>query len=268
MICLAAACMWGALCLTFWLGSWQLLYHPLSAVATTPDSAGMAFQSVDFAPSQAGRSQLHGWWIPASSKSRFTAIYLHGADGNIGDTIQWLTPLHFADLNVLVFDYRGYGTSVFDRPSEANWLDDAESAITYLKSTRHIPPDSILLVGTRLGADLALEVGAAHPEIAGIVLDHPLADADDAVLNDPRARLVPARWLMRDRWSLREPASALKIPSLWLLAKQRAVAQLAALNGSYDLITARKQRIWRDDSDSKLASEPLTRWLDDLGKNP
>jgi len=45
----ATLCVWGALCLTFWQGSWQLLYHPATAVARTPANVGLPFEAVDFA---------------------------------------------------------------------------------------------------------------------------------------------------------------------------------------------------------------------------
>jgi pimeloyl-ACP methyl ester carboxylesterase len=174
----ATLCVWGALCLTFWQGSWQLLYHPATAVARTPANVGLPFEAVDFAAAESGKPQLQGWWIPsASSGSRFTAIYLHGADGNIGGTVDALIPLHAAGVNILDFDYRGYGTSQFIHPSEESWREDAESAIEYLRDTRHIPTSSLILTGRGLGANLALEMAAAHPEIAGVVLDNPLACA-------------------------------------------------------------------------------------------
>ena len=53
MVAAAALCGWCALCLLFWQGSWQLLYHPASAVARTPASAGLAFDSVGFAATDA-----------------------------------------------------------------------------------------------------------------------------------------------------------------------------------------------------------------------
>src|SRR5450631_646094 len=139
LLALAALCVWGVLCLTFWQGSWQLLYHPQSTIAKQPAQRGLAFNSIDFGATESGQPQLHGWWISAGLPSRFTAIYLHGADGNIGDVVPALAPLHALSLNLLVFDYRGYGQSRFARPSEQNWHEDAESAIRYLNGTRHLP---------------------------------------------------------------------------------------------------------------------------------
>src|SRR5271170_1222477 len=62
----AAVCCWLALCLLFWQGSWQLLYHPAAAVTRTPASEGMAFDRVAFAATDVGVPRLKGWWIPAA----------------------------------------------------------------------------------------------------------------------------------------------------------------------------------------------------------
>ena len=267
MLSVAAAtlCVWGALCLMFWLGSWQLLYHPKSAVAQTPANAGLAFDPVEFAPTDAGRPQLHGWWIAGGPERPLTAIYLHGANGNIGDAVDALIPLHEAGLNLLVFDYRGYGASAFSRPSERHWREDAEAAIRYLEDTRHIPPQSIALIGSGLGADLACEVGAAHPELAGVVLDSPMIAPEDAVFRDSRARLVPAHLLERDRWDWTDSATRLRIPSLWLVRTSAPKLISGGLDEAYQRAGSRKTRVWVSELDhSTIYRRALTRWLDDL----
>ncbi len=259
----AALCVWAALCLIFWLGSWQLLYHPKTAIAQTPASAGLPFDSIDFATTEAGQPQLQGWWIPGPSESRLTAIYLHGAQGNIGDAVAAITPLHDAKLNLLVFDYRGYGASRFERPSEKHWREDAESAIRYVTETRHIPGGSIVLAGSGLGANLALEVAAVHPEIAGVVLDDPAESPEAVVFRDRRARFVPAHLLVQDRWDVLVAAAALHIPSLWF---ESQMGSHGVTNKAYDEVDARKVRVWTTDlARSKDYEEAVSRWLDKLG---
>lgn len=262
----AVLCVWGALCLIFWLGSWQLLYNPKSVIVRTPADAGLQFDSVDFATTESGQPQLHGWWIPGPPESRSTAVFLHGADGNIGDAVPALAPLHAAKLNLLVFDYRGYGSSRFVRPSEAHWREDTEAAIRYLTGTRHVTAGSIILVGSHLGANLALEVAAVHPDLAGVVLQDPVQSPTDAVFGDPRARLVPAHLLFRDRWDLLAASSRLHIPSLWF---EKPAAQPRArqrTNEAYEEISARKVRVWLADSPDAMNNhaDAVARWVDNL----
>lgn len=264
----AGLCVWGALCLTFWQGGWQLLYHPKSEVRRTPSNVGLTFDSVDFAATDSGQPQLHGWWIPSASVGRFTAIYLHGAYGNLGDTADALVPLHSAGVNIFDFDYRGYGASRFVHPSEQSWREDAESAFAYLRDTRHIPTGSLIFMGQGLGANLALEMAAAHPEIAGVVLDDPIDRPMDAIFNDSRTRLVPAHTLMHDRWDLDEAAANLQVPSLWFY-RTPAQGKPAVRTDAYEKVAARKMRVWDDHSPDagKNCLFELSRWLDELPVN-
>ena len=259
----AAFCAWGALCLLFWQGSWQLLYHPKSAITSTPASVGLAFDPVAFATTEAAEQRLKGWWIPAepgAHYSGYTVLYLHGQDGNLSDSIGTLSALHQVGLNVFAFDYRGYGQSQFQRPSEARWREDADWALQYLTGTRHVAADTIVLYGIDLGANLALEIAAAHPELAGVVIESPLEEPMSAIFNDPRAHMVPAHLLVRDRFNARAAATRLKIPSLWIYQARNPPP---ALNPKpYQVATAPRMVIWQYEPGDEKAS--LARWLDDL----
>jgi pimeloyl-ACP methyl ester carboxylesterase len=258
----ALVCAWCAFCLLFWQGSWQLLYHPAAAVTRTPASAGLTFDAVGFAVTDAGTPRLAGWWIPAAPDAKFarlTVLYLHGQDGNLGDSVDALARLHAAGVNVLAFDYRAYGQSQFVRPSEAHWRQDTEWAIEYLIETRHVAPRSIVLDGTDLGANLALEEAAAHPELAGVIVELPLVDPMRAVFSDARARLVPARLLVRDRWDLDAAARALRVPSLWILSPEGRTEDVEAYRG----VPAQKMAAWTNPGSQPFA-DALTRWMDEL----
>jgi uncharacterized protein len=265
----AALCAWGALCLLFWQGSWQLLYHPAAAIARTPASAGLTFDPVGFAATEEGAPRLKGWWIPAADGAafgRFTVLFLHGQSGNLGDTVDMLDRLHRLGVNVLTFDYRGYGQSEFARPSEARWRQDAEWALQYLTATRHVNPNAIVLDGQGLGANLTLEAGAAHPELAGVILESPIASPMDAIWNDARAKLVPARLLVRDRYNLDAVAAGLQIPALWFEPQAGSSQEPAA----YTKIAARKSIVWLSSSanEDKPFMDAVSRWLDDLNGTP
>lgn len=260
----AALCCWAALCLLFWQGSWQLLYHPTASLTRTPASIGLAFDPVQFDMSDAGLPQLKGWWIPATpgaSFTHFTFIYLHGERGNLGDTVDALGQLHTIGVNILAFDYRGYGQSQFVRPSETHWRADAISAIEYLVATRHVNPASIVLDGDGLGANLALEVAATHPELAGVVVDLPLENPMKAIFDDARARLVPAHLLVRDRYDLDTAATGVHVPVLWIQnvkqdEESRAFAQIAAHKMMLELEEGSNAH--------RVVADALDRWLDEL----
>jgi hypothetical protein len=265
----AGFCAWAVLCLLFWQGSWQLLYHPTSAVARTPAAASLAFDSVAFATTESGATQLTGWWIPATPSAQYTILYLHGADGNLGDTIDDLARLHSAGVNLLAFDYRGYGQSRFVHPNESTWRQDAEWALQYLAATRHIDPHTIVLVGTGLGANLALEFAAAHSELAGVVLENPIDSPVNTIFNDPRARLVPARLLFSDRYDTAASAAALRIPSLWFFQNSPSGQSGSPESSSaFQKVTAARTRVWLTPAQNanQTFTTEFSRWLVALNK--
>lgn len=267
----AAACAWLTLCFLYWQGSWQLLYHPTSAVARTPASVGLASDPVAFAATEDGVPRLKGWWIPGppgANYSRYTVLYLHGQTGNLGDSLDDLAALHAVGVNILAFDYRGYGQSQFAHPSEARWREDAEWSLNYLTATRHSDAGSIIVEGTALGANLAMEIGAAHPELAGVVLESPLAAPVDAIFNDPRSRLVPAHLLVRDRFDTGQAASTLRIPSLWIETSSNGqpVSLRDDDSAIYRQAGGAKMRVWLKPATapSQEFLNAWSRWLDDL----
>jgi uncharacterized protein len=264
----AVFCAWLALCLLYWQGGWQLLYHPRSAITRTPESAGMAFESVHFAATETGTTRLTGWWIP-NQISRFTVLYLHGSDGNLSDSVDILTALHRQDLAVFALDYRGYGQSQSiheaGHPSEKQLRQDAEWALTWLTLTRNIPAKSIVVFGSGLGADLAAEFAADHSELAGVILDQPLQDPMTPVFNDSRSRLVPAHWLLHDRFDLNAAAASLRLASLWLLTQPHE-NQPAAAPAAYQAVSAKKAAVWLSlpANADRHFHEAVQRWLDEL----
>ena len=266
----AAVCVWLALCLLFWQGSWQLLYHPSSTVAKTPAAVGLAFDPIGFATTGEGITRLAGWWIPAedgAASSRFTVLYLHGQNGNLGDTLPVLAEIHQAGVNVFAFDYRGYGQSKFAHPSEAHWLEDAGWALDYLTGTRHVDPHSIVVYGDGLGANLALEFAAGHRDLAGVVVDSPDVDAMRPIFGDARARMVPAQLLVRDRYDLSAAGKDLRVPALWIEADSPGAR--VGLNDepqAYREIASHKTLVWIN-PEQNAATDRVTafeRWLDDV----
>lgn len=265
----AVVCAWLALCLLYWQGSWQLLYHPKTTVTSTPASLGLDFETIHFAATETGTTRLTGWWIP-SVAPRETILYLHGADGDLSDTVSTLAAIHAQHVAIFAIDYRGYGQSQPIRdaghPSEKQLRQDAEWALTWLTLTRNVQAKTIVVYGTGLGANLAAELAADHSELAGIVLDQPLANATAPIFSDSRSRLVPAHWLVQDSYDLRAAAVGIRIPSLWLLAQQGQGGAPMQTPQAYVDDPAKKTSVWLNTPliDDPHFQDSLRRWLDEL----
>jgi uncharacterized protein len=262
MLVAAAACAYGALCLLFYQGQWQMLYHPSRTVTSTPASAGLRYDNIRFDYTETGVARLTGWWIPADPNARYSAdtiLYLHDGKGSLSDTLPQLTALHSLGINVFAFDYRGFGKSSGAHPTERLANIDADAAWTYLTDTRHLPIQSIVVYGSGTGATFAAEL-AAHHAAAALILEDPNPPAREIFHADARARILPL-WLLQNETLDPQPTLAsLSTPKLFLdrdASQNRAEAlfkSAATPKGYFDL---RK-------SPAAVWTETLRRFLDEV----
>jgi uncharacterized protein len=144
----------------------SLLYFPSKAILETPADAGLEFS--DLAIETDDGERLHGWWVAAQSRSIGHVLLCHGNAGNVGDRVLHARFLTEKGLDVLLFDYRGYGRST-GRPGEEGTYRDARAAREALLRQPDVDPAAILYVGESLGGAVALELALDHPP-KGLVL--------------------------------------------------------------------------------------------------
>jgi len=250
----ALVCAYVTLCVLFSHAQWQLVLKPSRVVAATPASVNLAFTEVHFGVDASGQPQLDGWWIAGDASSDPAVLMLHGGDGTMADALPQARSLHDAGLNVLVFDYRGYGRSGGQHPVEASMESDAESALSYL-TARGVPAASILVYGAGAGGALAVRLGAGHPQIAGVILESPNGDFKTKVAHDPRAGLVPFRLLFNQDFPLAEPLRTLTVPKL-LISYTRGAAP-----GEFQTAADPKTTVELPGRDEAALHQALTRFL-------
>jgi uncharacterized protein len=216
-----------ALLLLLRLSESRLLYAPGSSRMLTPapPALGLAPERVEI-PSGDGVT-LVAWVIraPTADTAGRWLLICHGNAGNLSDAGR---PEHYAGLralglNLLAFDYRGYGESG-GSPSEAGLYRDAEAAYVYLRDTLGVPPERIVLFGHSLGSAVAVELATRVPA-AGLVLDGALMSVI------ARAQevypYVPVRWIARSRFASIEKIGRVEIPKLFLHARRDDVVPIA-----------------------------------------
>jgi uncharacterized protein len=232
-VVVAGICGYLTLCGMFYFGQWQLALSPSRTVAHTPIELGLAFSEVHFAPDAAGQPQLDGWWIPSQSPADPTALMLHSGAGSMTDAIQQARQLHDAHLNVLLFDYRGFGRSSGQHPTQVLMQQDAESALSYLTSLKQIALQHIVVYGEGVGASLATQLCADHHDIAALILNDPEGDLLSRARQDSRARAIPASLLFHETFPLAGPLHQLATPKL-LITHSGSTTPSPALQQSAD----------------------------------
>jgi pimeloyl-ACP methyl ester carboxylesterase len=210
VVALAAACAYLTLCLLFYQGQWQIVFHPSRTIATTPATVGLKYDAINFDYTGAGAAQLTGWWIPAtpgrsgfgSSNATPTLLFLHDGLGSLSDNTEQLKTLHSLGVDIFAFDYRGFGQSMNTHPSEARVYEDADAAWNYLTDIRHLDPRSIVLYGSGLGATVAAETALRHHESPALILENPSPSALSLIAADERTSVLPIHFLFRDRFEI------------------------------------------------------------------
>jgi uncharacterized protein len=144
----------------------SLLYFPSRALVETPAAAGLDYR--DLAPETEDGERLHGWWIGARGEPLGHLLLCHGNAGNVGDRVLHAALLTAAGLDVLLFDYRGYGRSS-GRPSEEGTYRDARAALACLLEQPGVDPARVFYLGESLGGAIALDLALERPP-AGLVL--------------------------------------------------------------------------------------------------
>jgi hypothetical protein len=137
-------------------------------------------------------------------------------------------PQHYAGLrrlglNLLAFDYRGYGESG-GSPSEQGLYRDAQAAYRYLRETRQVPSDRIVVFGHSLGSTVAVDLVSRVPA-AGLILDGGLTSVIDR--GQELYPYIPVRWISGSRFNSLEKMPEIRIPKLFLHAVRDDVVPLA-----------------------------------------
>jgi uncharacterized protein len=192
----------------------RLLYFPDRAVPPTPAIA--ADVEID-----SDGERLHGWWVGAAGRARGHVLFCHGNGGNIGDRLPHVRLLAEAGLDVLAFDYRGYGRSS-GRPSEQGTYRDAQAAHAALLRRPGVDPARVLLLGESLGGAVALALALEAPP-AGLILQSAFTSVRDmARLHYP---FVP-RALVPDAYPTLARIGELRAPLLVLHGARDAIVPL------------------------------------------
>lgn len=160
---------------------------------------------------------IHAWWYPAASKNAPAILYLHGVRWNLTGQLFRIEQLHALGFSVLAIDYRGFGKSHGDLPSETTVYEDARIAWERFQVLQP-DPQKRLIYGHSLGGavaiDLAAELGQQSPvPVRGLVIESTftsLADVATAVANTS----LPVRWLLSQKFDSIDKIADIRMPLL------------------------------------------------------
>ena len=112
------------------------------------------------APKALAKQSVHAWWWPSSRKDAPAILYLHGSRWNLTGQLFRIRELHDLGFSVFAIDYRGFGQSEGDLPSEKAVYEDARIGWDALA---RLEPDPArrFIYGHSLGGTIAVDLAAA-----------------------------------------------------------------------------------------------------------
>jgi len=151
---------------------------------------------------------LYGWYCRAAHPIA-SALYCHGNTGNLSNTAHVMPYLLDAGINVLLFDYRGFGRSS-GSPSLSGIIDDGVTAARLHEKIRpkHVPS---ILYGYSLGGAIAGQIIRRHP-FDGLILQSTFTNLPDiARVTFPR---IPLHLVSGRLFDTLEVVRNLTVPAL------------------------------------------------------
>jgi fermentation-respiration switch protein FrsA (DUF1100 family) len=201
---LSALLLWGCLM------EEKFIYYPDTKIEHTPGDVGLAFDDVSLTSSDGVR--LHGWFVPYPN-AQITLLWFHGNAGNISHRLENMRLMHDKlQINIFIFDYRGYGRSE-GRASEEGTYRDGEAAVQYLHSRKEVDPKRIVFFGRSLGAAVAADL-AVYEECLALILETPFVSiAEMARVAFP---IFPIGRFLRTRYDVGQKIRKAKVTLLVL----------------------------------------------------
>jgi fermentation-respiration switch protein FrsA (DUF1100 family) len=205
-----------AFVLMVYLGQSRMLFLPdIGGRTPTASPADIRLGYEDAWLSTDDGERLHGWLV-RQPQARATLLFCHGNAGNIGHRLDSIEIFAELGLDVLIFDYRGYGRSS-GTPSEQGSYRDADAAWRWLIRERGIAPASIVLFGRSLGAAVAVEL-ATRVRAAGLIVESAFTSVPDR--GSELYPLLPVRLLSRFHYDNRARIAGVGMPLLVVHSRQ------------------------------------------------
>ncbi len=113
--------------------------------------------------------KLHALWAPNDDAQAPLLLYLHGARRNIQASSFRIQHMRELGFSVLAIDYRGFGQSTDELPSEAAVIEDAQAAWDWLG--REQPGRARYIFGHSLGGAIAVQLASRIPDESGVIVE-------------------------------------------------------------------------------------------------
>ena len=205
---------------------------------------------IDHVSESAGRPiRLHAVFAPNADAHAPLLLFLHGARQNLGRSAFRVEQMRDLGFSVLAIDYRGFGASTDELPSEAGVIEDAAAAWRWL-GERH-PARPRFVFGHSLGGAIAVQLAAAladaPPEQAptGVIVEGTFTSIRD-MFGTFKWGWLPISMLITERFDSLATVPRIKAPLLIVHGSEDSVVPWRFGQMLYERATATKRFVLVD----------------------
>ncbi|MEE3849619.1 alpha/beta fold hydrolase [Gordonia sp. LSe1-13] len=196
----------------------------------------------------------------ASAAGRPIVVMAHGFGGTKDSGLEpFAERFRAAGLDVLAFDYRGFGRSA-GSPRQSisirRQIEDYQSAVDAARSTAGVDPDRVVLWGSSLSGGHVMRVAADDGNVAAVIALTPMTNAAGAATatRGLRELMTPLRWLfsgLRSRLRVSSGARPITMPIVGPPGTDGAMTA----PGAYESYLAIAGPSWRNEIDTSVGLE-------------
>jgi len=167
-------------------------------------AVGMEDVWIDFTAANDQPVRLHGLWLDsdradaANTDKSPVLLYLHGARYNVTGSAPRMRRMQELGFAVLAIDYRGFGKSTQELPSEKSSYEDARAAWDWL--AKKYPDRPRYIFGHSLGGPIAINLATEVSDERGTIVESTFTSIADVVSSSPQWGWMPVSLLITQRF--------------------------------------------------------------------
>jgi len=167
---------------------------------------------IEHASAESGKPiRLHALWLANPHPGAPVLLYLHGARRDVWSSAHRIRNMNELGFSVLAIDYRGFGQSTAELPSERGATEDARAAWDWL--ARRYPDRDRYVFGHSLGGAIAVNLASDVDDEKGVIVEGTFTSIPD-VFRSFRWGWLPITALITQRFESAEKIAKVKSPVL------------------------------------------------------
>ncbi len=196
----------------------ELIFRPAKQTWDGIGQTDLAYEERWIPPAQTTDDHrgIHSWWLPAARADAPAILFLHGACWNLSWHVERIRRWREMGFSVLGIDYRGFGESPGDLPTEAGVYEDAQRGWEHL---RQLAPyaSQRMIYGHSLGGAIAIEMATRYRDMDAVIAESTFTSIRDmARVQTKAARWLPVGALLNHRFDSIAKVEKLDAPILFL----------------------------------------------------